>query len=740
MNGLRKFEAPVDLHNCDREPIHLPGTIQGGGVLVAVDAQFIVRIVSENLDSMLPLAASEAVGRPLADLLGAEGAGVVAAACAGDAMDRREDLLVSIGGELHPLTLHRSGALNVIEIEEPSPREDISRLIRTAMVALQGSRRVREVADRLVTSIRAITGADRVMVYRFDAEWNGEVIAESCRGDLNRFLGLHYPATDIPAQARDLYLRNWIRSIPDVGYTPIPLHPSVSFDVGEPFDMSFSILRSVSPIHVEYLANMGVRASMSVSIVINGVLWGLIACHHYEGPLRVSPDRRRGAELIGQVGSLAIANAMTSEVDDQQAVHARTLGELSIAFARHTDLRRALVAHAREILGLVDATGALMVTDTFRQELGLVPDIDPACWKALTASTPAMVESCSVFTDFPGLTADTSNLAGIFALPLSPDWTTYIAWFRQERIQAVSWGGDPTNAKLYRNEGEHIRVSPRKSFDRWQQIVRGRSAAWEPRHRYAADLFAGHVRANLLQEQRHTATAIRTLQDVVRLESLPDLDGWELAARYAPADSGELGGDWYDVVALDDDRYGIIVGDVAGHGRTAVAEMTQIRHTLRAYLLVDADPAHALEATDRLMRASVPGSLATCVCAVLNRRNGSVVLSLAGNLPALHLRRDGVALVEQHPDPLLGLVVKRRHSVSLTLQAGEGLLLYSDGLVERRERSIDDGVRALLRQTVPVISAGGSAEDLIDAVWPDEPFDDVCVLAVRRFPELKPRG
>ena len=184
--------------------------------------------------------------------------------------------------------------------------------------------------------IRLLSGFDRVMVYRFDADWNGEVIAERKRDDLNTFLGLHYPASDIPAQARELYRRHWLRLIPDVGYASVPLVPAVAHDTSRPLDLSSSTLRSVSPIHLEYLGNMGVGASMSVSIVINGQLWGLIACHHYSGAHHVSVPARNAAEFLAQLISQRISETLDADVRSRTIELTAIADHVAHAFATAT--------------------------------------------------------------------------------------------------------------------------------------------------------------------------------------------------------------------------------------------------------------------------------------------------------------------------------------------------------------------------------------------------------------------
>ena len=181
------------------------------------------------------------------------------------------------------------------------------------MTHLAATTTVAGLAQALAAQIRNLTGHDRVMVYRFDQDWNGEVIAEDRREDLEPFLGLHYPASDIPAQARRLYATSWTRVIADVAYEPSPLVPAATAGPAEPLDLSLAVLRSVSPIHIEYLTNMGVRASMSVSLIQDGRLWGLVACHHYSGPRCPSHDARSAAEFVGQAASQLLRDRQAAD-------------------------------------------------------------------------------------------------------------------------------------------------------------------------------------------------------------------------------------------------------------------------------------------------------------------------------------------------------------------------------------------------------------------------------------------
>ena len=317
----------VDLTTCDREPIHIPGAIQPHGVLVAVDREHRVRMISANSASLLRLGPEEALGRTLAELVGGTVARAVAEREAVGLPNTPLVLYLDDGTEVD-VRVHRSGTRLVVELETmgTAGRAALSyHTARGAMARLASAGSVHDLAGHLAREVRALTGFDRVMVYRFDADWNGEVIAEERRPDLNPFLGLHYPATDIPAQARRLYTVNWTRLIADIGYEPVPLHPVFDPETDAPLDLSFATLRSVSPIHVEYLSNMGVTASMSISIVVDDRLWGLVACHHYSGPHRPSQDSRAAAEFLGQVASQVVvererADAREAALETQETM------------------------------------------------------------------------------------------------------------------------------------------------------------------------------------------------------------------------------------------------------------------------------------------------------------------------------------------------------------------------------------------------------------------------------------
>ncbi|MET0144040.1 MAG: SpoIIE family protein phosphatase [Ilumatobacteraceae bacterium] len=726
--------APVDLDNCAAEPIHVPGAIQPHGSLVAVtEPDLTIVVVSANVAD-----AERVIGRDLGALIGAENRQAIDAARQADWVQRRDGVALAHDGRQLTATLHRSDGHLVIEIEDRDDGDgNAASVVREAAMALQASTKVFDVAAHAARWVRSLTGFDRVMVYRFDADWNGEVIAEVKRDDLNAFIGLHYPSTDIPAQAREMYRRNWLRLIPDIHYEPVPLVPPVAYDSARPLDMSTSTLRSVSPIHVEYLANMGVSASMSVSIVIQGELWGLIACHHYSGPHRPGVAARNAAEYLAQLISMRIAETEEADIRSRTfelvALADKVAEELAQLGA--PDIDDVLRNHEADVLGLAGATGAVVVTETSWRRLGAVPS--DQLIERLIAAWPG---------DAPVLRidriADPSEAAvagGVMALPLSPDRRELVMWFRPELVRQVDWGGDPHNAKLGAEEGADVRLSPRRSFARWRETVRGRSAPWQESEVRAATRFSRHLMAGLLRQQRGSAELARDLQRVMRPDSLPVVEGWCLAVHDEPAGRGQIGGDWFDVFEAADGVVVAVVGDVAGHGLTAAAEMAQLRNSLRAYLLDDPSPSGALERLDRLMARALRGTIATAVCAVIDTRTSEARIAHAGHVPALVVRSEGATLLESGGDPLLGFSTSPRQEQRLTLGPGDALVLYSDGLVEQRRRPIDVGLALLCAEAHAVVAdserdAVDIAERLAGRLHDDDDEDDTSVLVIRRCP------
>ncbi|SDE83780.1 PAS fold-containing protein [Blastococcus fimeti] len=759
--------TPVDLTNCEREPIHVPGSIQPRGVLLAVsDPDLVVEQASENLEQLTGVPWQEALGRPLAEVIGVGAAGAVvrSASAFGDLRERNPvEVTLDLDGRQEPVDalLHRAviragrdgthGGTPVVSLVvelEPArgPRPfsfpNTYQAVRGTIADLNRAASLQELYDITAQAVRSLTGFDRVMVYRYDADYNGEVVAEAAVEGLNSFLGLHYPASDIPAQARALYEKNWIRLISDVGYVPSPIRPTAHPVSGQPLDLTFSTLRSVSPIHVEYLQNMGVRASMSISLLRGDRLWGLIACHHYSGPHAPPYATRAAAEFLGSTLSLRLVDR-AEEDEVRRALRVRTT--LARLTAAALDEDRALTDALLGSPGLIDLVPADGVVVRLQGRTGSSGTaVSPAAAEALAAWAAGrgddVVATEALGRDAPGLLDPAEPARGALVLPLPGG--QYVAWLRDEAVRHIDWGGDPHNKAIAEVEGDEIRLSPRKSFDRWRETVRDRSEPWTP----AEVAEAGELRTSLLEalyaRSRSVVRAAETLQRSMLTEPVQPA-GFELAVRYVPAArESQVGGDWYDVFAQPDGSTTLVIGDVVGHDTRAAATMGQLRGVLRGIAYASsAGPAGVLTRLDAAIEGLGLGALATVLVGRLERpeaADGAARLrwSSAGHLPPLLLTPHGTVEVLDgaRPGLLLGVdPATPRTEQEVLLAPGSTLLVCTDGLVERRDQVFDDGV-ALLADALAELGGqpvAGLCDALLARLLPDRVEDDVALLAVR---------
>ena len=333
-----------DLSNCDREPIHIPGSIQPHGVLLALEPHTLKVVqVAGNTKQLLGLDHADILGRELEARIGPAAVERLRSLVAQEvAMPR--PIFAFEASVLHEeeglvAVVHLSDGVLVVELE-PRTAETTGNpmaLVQGMIARVQETPSAAHFLEALAREVRFATGFDRVMVYKFLPGESGAVAAEAKAAELEPYLGLHYPASDIPAQAGALYLRNWMRLIPDARYTPAPIIPALNPATGRPLDLTYSLLRSVSPLHLEYLANMGVVASMSLSLVVQGKLWGLIACHH-RAPRYMAQPLRSACELFAQLASLQLTEKLASEAQGErlrmQTIHAALIE----AIVQHKDL------------------------------------------------------------------------------------------------------------------------------------------------------------------------------------------------------------------------------------------------------------------------------------------------------------------------------------------------------------------------------------------------------------------
>jgi light-regulated signal transduction histidine kinase (bacteriophytochrome) len=735
--------TPIDLDNCAREPIHIPGSIQPRGVLAVVhEPAFEVRQVSANVAELLGRPADAILDRHLSALIGPEQAARVEQATATFGSLRQNnplELVIEVAGESRAFDaiLHREpGGVLLVELEiaygqRPFSFPNTYQAVRGAVEELNRAATLTELYAIAARAVRDLTGFDRVMVYRYDEEYNGEVVAESKREDLNSFLGLHYPSTDIPAQARALYEKNWIRLISDVDYTPVPLAPSIDPRGDTPLDLTYATLRSVSPIHIEYLQNMGVHASMSISLLRHGRLWGLIACHHYAGPHLPPFGTRAAAEFLGSTLSLRLVDRFEDEQLHKRLAAQAVLAKLTAATLNDEEPLSAALLGAPDLLDLVPADGVVVHIGGDLRALGSVPPPEivsaVAAWARDADDEIASSECLS--RALPELDLDPQRVAGALALNL-PDGQ-YAIWFRREALRSVDWGGDPYNKAIAVSEGDQIRLSPRKSFDRWREIVHQRSEPWTLSETESAEALRRHLVESLYRRTRGALRVAETLQRSLLPESIPTLENWQLSAHYEPAAGDNVGGDWYDAFELRDGRLIVLIGDVAGHGIAAAGTMAALRNALRAQLFAGAAPAEALEQLNDFCLHMLRGAFATVLAARVDLGSGQVEAASAGHLMP-YLTNSAVPAIPApiKLSPPIGINGVTYVPSTFTVEPGHGLVMYSDGLVERRGEAIDDGLDRLAERLGRAGNAPASR--IWTAMASGHTDDDVTIITLRR--------
>ncbi len=466
------MSLPVsDLDACAREPIHIPGAIQPHGALLTVrpDDMSVVQ-ASRNAAAflrceVLPGHALPAAMAPLSDRLRSWH------------MTSEPNLQLRVPESDLQVMAHRAGALIVIEVErnEAGSTDGLLSRLRDFAQSLSGQADLDGSLAATVRFVADLTGFDRVLAYRFDHEWNGHVVAEAGNGRLPSYLGLRFPASDIPAQARALYASNRVRLIPDADYQPEPIEPALDPATGEPLDLSLAQLRSVSPVHLEYMRNMGTSASMSIAILIDGRLWGLVSCHS-AAPRPVATTIRDICDFVVQSLAMRIS-ALIHAIDAESRVElGRVSSRLLASMSANASWPRGLVGAADDLLAQVKAAGASIVTEDHYFTAGVTPSEEQV--RAIVDwlkqnDAQDIFQTSSLASIFPQSEPFAGDASGIIAIRISELYPSWLIWFRPEVITTVHWGGNPH--KIVREAG---RIHPRKSFEAWREQVRLHAPEW----------------------------------------------------------------------------------------------------------------------------------------------------------------------------------------------------------------------------------------------------------------------
>lgn len=472
------YPEEVNLDNCAKEPIHIIGKTQAHGVLLACDALSLkITQAGQNTAEFFAVPANELLGEHLSLLLKQEKVDDLKAALA-----QKETAIpheVEINGRKFLMLAHFSDINLVLDFEPLNLDRDpffFQKQLSRILNKFKSTHSVEHLCRTATVLTKQMFGYDRVMVYRFDEEWNGEVVAEKKEEDMQSWLGLHYPATDIPKQSRALFLKHRVRVITNVDYDPVPLVPQLSPLTKAPLDLSRSSLRAVSPIHIEYLKNMGVGASLSAAIVVKGKLWGLIACHHNTAKY-LDHYQREGCRFLAQMLSTEIELQETSGFINKTELSEGLRQKLVEQMLQKSDITTALSTGEVKFTDLVSCGGGAMFFDNNWTFVGQTPTEEQMqeLLVHLLVEKESLYYTRKLAEVFPPAEVYKDVASGILSLRIAEN--KYIIWFRPEVVQTVNWGGNPEKKAFFNKEKQ--RISPRKSFEKWTQQVNGISKDWK---------------------------------------------------------------------------------------------------------------------------------------------------------------------------------------------------------------------------------------------------------------------
>ena len=518
--------AAIDISGCEREPVHIPGAIQPFGFLVAfalptwrvahVSANAAAIFSAESPASMIDGAMETVLPSGIIHDL----RNVFQAAMISGLAERMTNVPVGTAQEAHDILIHASGQLAIAEFipcaGADTNQGDATALVKTVIDRLRRTTSFQTFLTSAARQIRAVTGYDRVMLYKFLEDDTGVVVAEALRAGMPPFLNLHYPASDIPAQSRALFRRQWLRYIASVNYTPEPIVPALT-DKGLPIDLSLSTLRSASPVHLQYLRNMGSAATLTVSIMQGDRLWGLIACHH-DTSRRISATTSAAMELLAQVLSTQIEakqqHDVLAEIAKGREVHDRLVAAMEPEETIFDNLRR----FNAMIQDMIPCDGiGIWTNDRFEAEgVAPPPDAVPDLIRFLNGKRADQIFATDALSrHLPDALRYASSVSGLLAVPFTRAPRDFLLLFRREVVQTVSWGGNPNKAVEISGtmeiEGAGHRLSPRASFAAWKEMVRDRSLPWRDSELTIAETLRISLldvilrRANIIDRERRNA-------------------------------------------------------------------------------------------------------------------------------------------------------------------------------------------------------------------------------------------
>jgi two-component system, chemotaxis family, sensor kinase Cph1 len=503
----------ISIINCDAEPVRTPGCIQAHGALLVLRlSDLSILQASENTQAILGQPAPELLGKNVAAVVKVEGEARLRSILSTEPTDCNPiyAFTVPARGQVAAMdvTVHTVDGVVMLEFEAtgrsqpgagtgtgtgpaalgPRLQPDYYALIKKTVARLQAMDTVQGFCQALADEVRVLSGLDRVMIYKFHADHHGEVFAESRRSDLAPWLGLHYPAEDIPKPARDIFAKTWIRPVPDINGALAEMTPLLNPDTGKPLDMTFCALRGVSVMYTEYLQNMGVSAGLTMPLRRDNLLWGLIACHHYGGPHHVPYELRAACEFLAQVGSLQ-HHAVEDRENAAYRLQLEEVNQQLLTIAAQEGGLASMTDGAPSLLGAMRAGGAALYHRDRWWRVGQTPDesqlealgqwLVKRVGERLDAGSLAspLYATQSLAADYPPGAAFADVASGLLATPLSRSGQNLMMWFRPEVKKTVNWGGNPQDKPMV--TGPHgARLTPRRSFELFSESVHQQAQPW----------------------------------------------------------------------------------------------------------------------------------------------------------------------------------------------------------------------------------------------------------------------
>ena len=513
-------EFIVDLTNCDLEPIHIPGKIQSHGFLMVADHSNIIQFFSENVKNFLLNAPSNLIGLPVSEIENYIDNNpqknfiaqlLMLAKTTGN--EQINPISLIINKQKFFLIISSSADFYLMEFEPANSSDDIDvqKMIGKSVSEMLADKNLESLLNNTTVQVKNIIGYDRVMIYRFADDGHGEVVAEAKNENLESWIGLHYPASDIPKQARELYKLNLTRLINNV--ENIPANIFTSPQQQSPLDLTWSQLRAVSPIHIQYLKNMGVSSSFSISLMYKGELWGLVACHSYT-PRFIDYKSRESAKLIGQILSSALEFRQDEENKFIQDKFKIKLDHVVKNLQHNESIEDALTKEHVNMLQLTNASGSVLVYEKQISTLGIIPEekqLEKLISFINNNITDPLFTTTSLSKIFPEAEAYKNIGSGMMVLTLSADLGEYAIWFKPEQLQTLKWAGNPDKPVII-NESGLSQISPRHSFETWIQDVEGESETWKAEELYAVKRLKEEIDFAINQK----AGALRILNEKLR--------------------------------------------------------------------------------------------------------------------------------------------------------------------------------------------------------------------------------